>query len=389
MATFEKKFKKGWTMVELCMAMIALAILVGISIQALKPKKFLIGPFAYAGVKNLMAANSYIIDGCNQSTNGGRLIYGCEQNQGLPDAISALAGIQTAYNAAPSDFKYTNGGQMPMPALNNIDDPYCVEVAGTFALLNDTINCRYANGNNVAIKLPKGNGTGDNAGVPNFQTSNMVAYYHLESPWVEIIKGNPTEGDMGRVDDTDFYKQIFIDVNGNDRPNRIGEDQFPLRIYKRSGEIIPGFCGNSNKGVYAEEAVSGVSYRDRCNSDNFDTSVALPNWQETSYPFAYNLYRSYSDETEPDRRLTSTELLGVSYKEAACKGGYHNLLPRAVCDSYKNANSNKYAPETLYNQDETTGKWVLNNCIRGEVSAFCVVRISKPSMPGLFKLPVL
>ena len=53
---------------ELCVAMIALAILVGVSIQSIKPKKFLIGPFAYAGVKNLRAVNFEIIDKCNKNT---------------------------------------------------------------------------------------------------------------------------------------------------------------------------------------------------------------------------------------------------------------------------------------------------------------------------------
>lgn len=387
-------FKKGWTMVELCVAMIALAILVGVSIQSIKPKKFLIGPFAYAGVKNLRAVNFEIIDKCNKNTGSNYLVYGCEPNQGLPDAPSAVPAMQSAYNTDPS--KYTGG----LPSEANMDDPYCFEVANGFSLIGDTVNCKYMSGNNTEIKLPKGNGKGENAGVPNFQASNMVAYYHLESPWVKIVKGAATEGSedaFNATDDTDFYKQIFIDVNGNDRPNKIGEDQFPIRIYKLGGEIIPGFCGDgrtssASNGVYNSEKhpdeTSG-NYKDRCSANNIDNPLTLSNWQEENYPFAYNLYRSYSDEDNPDERHSSRELLGASYKEAACKGGRHNVLPREECDRYKNSNPDKYSNANLYNTEPEYGVGVLKNCTEGEVSAFCVVRIAKPNMPGLFKLPIL
>ena len=115
----------------------------------------------------------------------------------------------------------------------------------------------------------------------------------------------------------------------------------------------------------------------------------MSNWQEENYPFAYNLYRSYSDEDNPDERHSSRELLGASYKEAACKGGRHNVLPREECDRYKNSNPDKYSNANLYNTEPEYGVGVLKNCTEGEVSAFCVVRIAKPNMPGLFKLPIL
>ena len=398
---FKTRFKSGWTMVELCVALIALAVLVGISIQSLKPKKFLIGPFAYAGIKNLRAANFEIIDKCNKNTGTEYHVFGCEPNQGLPSAPDAVSAMEKFHNEHPDVFVDGEGHPLAVPSEANMDDPYCYEVANTFSLIGDTVNCKYASGNNTNIKLPTGDGKGANAGVPNFQASNMVAYYHIESPWVKIVKGASTEGSedsFNATDDTDYYKQIFIDVNGDDRPNKIGEDQFPLRIYKLGGEIIPGFCGNgslasgASNGVYTSEIhpdeASG-NYKDRCVAENISPFGNLSNWQETSYPFAYNLYRSYSSEDNPDDRLSSRELLGVSYKEAACKGGRHNMIPREECTRYKNLNPDKYKQDSLYNQEVEYGKDVLKNCTEGEVSAFCVVRIAKPNMPGLFKLPIL
>ena len=54
------KQKGGWTLMELCVALIALAILVGISIQAIKPRKVMTAPFAYAGFYNLKQATTVI-----------------------------------------------------------------------------------------------------------------------------------------------------------------------------------------------------------------------------------------------------------------------------------------------------------------------------------------
>ena len=129
-------FKKGWTMVELCVTMIALAILVGISIQSLKPKKFLIGPFAYAGVKNLRTANFEILEKCStqKGTVGAPDIYGCQSGTGLPDTSIAIDSMQTVYNADPS--KFTGG----LPTEDTVDDVYCFEIANAFTLINNEIN---------------------------------------------------------------------------------------------------------------------------------------------------------------------------------------------------------------------------------------------------------
>ena len=68
---FQSK-KGGWTLVELCVAMIALAILVGLSVQAIKPRRLMITPFAYAGLQNLRQANNHILNKCNEGE-----VYGC------------------------------------------------------------------------------------------------------------------------------------------------------------------------------------------------------------------------------------------------------------------------------------------------------------------------
>lgn len=185
------KQKKGWTLIELCVALIALAILVGLAVQAIKPKKFLIGPFAYAGYYNLKQGVNAVMNKC-QDVDGENKIYGCQPNTyRLPitdeSAVIAINAAIDAYNAAHPD--QTPDAKVD---INSIDEILCMEIGNMFTLANnDEIHCKYKNGNGDGTKLPIGDGKGSNAGVPNFQASNMVSYYFLERPWFKIYKAAP------------------------------------------------------------------------------------------------------------------------------------------------------------------------------------------------------
>ena len=335
--------KGGWTLVELCIAMIALAILVGISVQSIKPRKMLIAPFAYAGAQNLKQANNYILIKCNNNE-----VYGCRPNDvKLPDSTIAVQDMHNYWaNLTPEQ---RTQEKLYEPTVNNIDDTYCIEVANLFTLVDETINCKFNNGNGDDTKLPSGN----TPGKANFQASNMVSYYFLERPWYRIMRASPEEGSAETMNATTetYAKQIWIDVNGDKEPNRVGEDQFALRVYI-TGEIIPSGCK-----LYDDEKLEGSDAMSTNELYCPSGTSSEENWLKTSYPFSYNLFRSYV----PD---------------PACKSGRDILIPRrGFCSATETPTG-----DGEYNTTE--------NCETGEHSAFCVTRLARPSNPGLFRLPI-
>lgn len=379
-------FKKGWTLIELCAALIILAILIGLSIHTIKPRRLLITPFAYAGMQNLRQANNYIFNKCKNgdivgcSTNGTELPvmsdevltnyvkYYCENN---PDNLS-----ENVLN------DYCNGTHSAGEAY----EPYCYEVAEIFTLINNEIQCKNPTGSvasSVRTKLPTGNGKGSNAGLPNFQAANMVSYYFLETTWRTINRGAPTEADMTAVTPIQ-YKEIFIDVNGNKEPNKLGEDQFPLRLYV-TGEVIPSICNYFDGEKDGIEG--GSAYVSFCPTT---PGVDTKSWITTNYPFSYNVYRSYvPDPNEPEKRLTERILSGVSYKEAACRAGRDNLIPRkALCNNDDGTTpSTSLTDNTFRVYERCTSEYKPAGADSIQHS-FCIVRLAKPSNPGLFRLPI-
>jgi len=402
--------KDGWTLMELCIIMVVLAILVGLSIQAIKPKKFMYLPFAYAGYYNLKQATNYVMNKCVRNDEGyaEEKIYGCQKGvYKLPVTDdAAVTAINEAIAAKRnSDPTVTD----PDVTLEGTPELFCYEVANLFTLVNDgEVNCGQGKSKDtIHTSLPVGNGKGDGtdsnnkAGVPNFQASNMVSYYFLEGPWLQINRGKPEESDLTGTDISQF-KPIFIDVNGDKGPNKLGEDQFPLRLYI-DGTIVPGSCklygtadtsgSGTNSGERIEGAVpaypnGGNLYCPPSSSWSFSASStnpadpSNPSWLESKYPFSYALYRSYIPEGgNSDNRTTEVLLRGLSYKEAACKSGRDNVIPRKVF-----CNDDGSSKET--NPSAKNFK-TLEACQSGNNDSFCIERITRPANPGIFRLPML
>ncbi len=380
-------FRKGWTLVELCAALIILAILIGLSVQAIKPRKLLIAPFAYAGVQNLRQANNYIFNKCKNGQ-----VIGCPTDGTSLPVMSDE--VLTNYVKWYCD---SNPDKLSESVLNDYCtgthnageayEPYCYEVAEIFTLIDNEIQCKNPTGSvasSVRTKLPKGNGKGANAGLPNFQAANMVSYYFLETTWRTINRAAPVETDMTAVTPTQ-YKEIFIDVNGNKEPNKLGEDQFPLRLYV-TGEVIPSICDYFDGERDGVEA--GSAYVSFCPTT---PGVNTMEWITTNYPLAYNVYRSYvSDPNEPEKRTTERILSGVSYKEAACRAGRDNLIPReALCGNGDNGTikSTSLTDNTFHVYERCTSEYKPAGTDAIQHS-FCIVRLAKPSNPGLFRLPI-
>lgn len=386
------KQKSGWTLVELCVALIALAILVGLAVQTIKPKKFMVAPFAYAGFYNLKQASVAIMNKC--TNEGGNGIYGCQPNTyKLPVTDEAAVN---AINAAIKAYKDANPSSTDTEVdLDTVDEIFCMEVGNMFTLANnDTIRCKYHNGNGDGTKLP----TPTAPGVANFQASNMVSYYFLERPWLQINKASPEEQALGQTA-ASMFKPIFIDVNGDKGPNRLGDDQFPLRLYL-DGTVTPGSCflyagstdpADNKVGEAVDNPERPYPTNLYCPSrtvsvGGVDTPVALTDsFLETNYPFAYNLYRSHIPEGgSNEKRETKVILRDISYQEAACKSGRDNVVPRVTfcgddgtdkVDKIERGGTNKLK--------------ALNDCTSGSNDAFCIERIARPANPGLFRLPLL
>ena len=322
-----KRYIKGWTMAELVVAMIVLAILMLLSIQAIRPKKIKTLPFAYAAVKNLSDASGFIL-----SEKG----------------ASSLSDGPVDYPAADSN-------------------ETCVDMAESMSLLGDYTCVKTAN-----CKPAAGRG---NTGKPNFQTSNLIAYFGLEKDFASSFRGVATDTAKCATAEVGM-KDVIFDIDGDDGPNEIGKDQFPIKLLA-TGEVIPGTCANVAPGATPAE----------CGSDTFDnpTFTRHPDCGSdvTMYinekePFAYTVYKSRlatDDEVatgsyEANSRITEPLVVDdevkaeISYAEADCIAR-NNVLTRTQCESLG------YRP--------------VDQCM--EEGAYCFVRQSKPFSMNLFALP--
>lgn len=326
-----KNFKYGWTMAELVVVMVILAILSTLSIQVIKPKKIKVLPFAYASIKNLGEAAKYVLS--ENSTNR------------LPDNL------------------------IDIPEADS--NKTCVGMAETLSLLGD-YNCTKTYGSRPATAK---NPVGSEAGKPNFQTANLISYSGLENDFTPTHRGTATN--VGKCATVEIgMKDIMIDINGDDGENKIGEDQFPLKILQ-SGEVIPGTCRD----------ISGSSTPSECAGEVFENPVFKKHpscgsntkaYINEKYPFAYNVYltrlvteeeiasNSYreGDRVVENLKIDDRGIIEVSFAEADCLAR-NNVLTRTQCAALG------YAPA--------------DKCI--EDQSYCIIRQSRPLSMNIFALP--
>lgn len=317
----------GWTMAELVVAMLVLAILMTLSIQTIKPKKIRVLPFAYASVKNLGDAAKFVLND-NLVKN-------------LPDDV------------------------VDVPEANS--NTTCVQMAETLSLLGN-----YTCVKTAATKPANGKG---NTGKPNFQTSNMISYSGLEKDFASTFRGTATNvGQCATV--AVGMKDIMIDIDGDDGDNKVGKDQYPLKLLQ-TGEVIPGTCSNiapaATPSACAGETFSNPTFTKHpsCGSDT-------TKYINENYPFAYTVYRARpvteaevdSGEYRADDRITEILRIDdvskaeISFAEADCLAR-NNVLTRTQCEALG------YEPSPLCTDD----------------GAFCLVRQSRPLSMNIFALP--
>lgn len=322
-----KKYIKGWTMAELVVAMIVLAILMLLSIQAIRPKKIKTLPFAYAAVKNLADAAGYVLE-----QKGG---------SSLPD------------------------GPVDYPAVDSNET--CVDLAESMSLLGDYTCVKTAN-----CKPAKGRGK---TGKPNFQTSNLIAYYGLEKDFTSSFRGVATDTAKCATAAVGM-KDIMFDIDGDDGPNEIGKDQFPMKLLA-TGEVIPGTCANIAPGATPTDC-DGETFDNPTFSRHPDCGTDTTMYINEKEPFAYTVYKSRPatqaeiDTGSYDESSRITEVLVVddetkaeiSFAEADCIAR-NNVLTRTQCAKLG------YKP--------------VDKCM--EEGSYCIVLQSKPFSMNLFALP--
>lgn len=322
----KKKFN-AWTMAELVVAMLVLAILMVLSIQAIRPKKMKTLPFAYAAVKNLNDAAKYVLNE-KSATN-------------LPDG--------------PIDY--------PVADCNET----CVSMAEAMSLIGDyncvkTMNSKPASG--------KGND-----GNPNFTAANLISYSGLEKDFSSTFRGAATETEQCATIET-AVKDVMIDIDGDDGDNEIGKDQFPIKILQ-TGEVIPGTCVSISGGVIPAEC-AGTTFQNPTFARHPDCGSNTTMFINEKEPFSYTVYKSRlateeeinSGSYKAEDRVTETLVVGdeikaeISFAEADCIAK-NNVLTRTQCAQLG------YSPAAECSAD----------------GVFCFVRQAKPISMNLFALP--
>ncbi len=322
-----KKRYNAWTMAELVVAMLVLAILMTLSIQAIKPKKIKTLPFAYAAVKNLNDAAKYVL--------------GDKNVKNLPD------------------------GPISTPAANSNET--CVGMAEAMSLLDD-YNCV------KTYNSAPANGRGKK-GSPNFQTANLISYSGLQKDFTSTYRG--TASNAGKCATVAVgMKDIMIDIDGDDGENKVGKDQFPIKLLQ-TGEVVPGTCTNISPGTTPSEC-GGASFSNPTFTKHPSCGSVTTMFINEKEPFAYSVYRSRpvteeeiaSGKYRSDDRITEVlriddeSKVEISFAEADCIAR-NNVLTRTQCAKLG------YKPEPECTDD----------------GAFCLVRQSRPLSMNIFALP--
>lgn len=338
-----KKYKYGWTIIEMVISLVVLSILVGVTVHMLKTRKVKTVPYVYAGILNLAKGHSYIMLEAKDFS--------------LPEPAPTAAGT--------------------------IPDPYCLALADGFNTVTPVV-CNTVCGADLKC-VPR---LGDVAGGSiienqmNFQTSNQVSYAGLNNPWVFDTAQNR------------LIKHIIMDINGGAEPTNgtpicpafaqaeaqdklandihIGRECFKLDVYK-NGEIVPaGRCLNEQN-----DMVNCIDSNFPFKYDVWETR--MPNDDELIDPPAplppNPSGKCYKDDNEC--RITLKIYSDLSYSEAYCRSEPSTednirIISRAAC----------LAKGITPNAHTVAGTTIDDRCTNTD-NQFCVVRPTKPSMAGL------
>ena len=322
-----KKNINGWTMAELVVSMLVLAILMILSVQAIKPKKMKTLPYAFAAVRNLNDAAKYVLNQKGATS--------------LPD------------------------GPVAYPVANSNET--CVLMAEAMSLVGD-YNCVKT----ASINLASGEGS---TGTPNFRASNLTSYAGLQKDFTSTYRGAASDAGKCATVET-AAKDVMFDIDGDDGDNQVGKDQFPIKLLD-TGEVVPGTCSNITPGATPSDC-TGETFDNPTFTRHPDCGSDTTMYINEKEPFAYTVYKSRlatddevaSGSYQANERITEPLVVNgetkaeISFAEADCIAR-NNVLTRTQCASLG------YSPTAECMAD----------------GAFCIVRQSKPFSMNLFALP--
>ena len=185
------------------------------------------------------------------------------------------------------------------------DDWYCLQLADIFSL-SSSANCAKTSSSDTV----------------NLRFANGITMKGIASSWA-----NPYENSRFQ------FKNILIDTNGADGPNKIWNDQFPMRIiggngYGKQGLVIPVNCGsdkvyNKNASTPGDVNVANVAKNTYCSSSTKD-------YASDKEILMFDIHRAENKNKNSKAFSVAT---GLSFKEADCmsSGGINGFYSQAVC----------------------------------------------------------
>ena len=254
--------KQSWTLAEMVIAMTILAVLSLFVVSSIKGNKVKNNIFIYSALRNIMKGNSYIITKYADVSNFAD----------LPETV--------------------NGDEH--------NDGYCMRLADAFSLQANP-NCAYKNGDTLISDS-------DLAKTVNIRFPNSVTIQGLSNKW-------RTDGNERT------FKNIVVDINGEEGPNKIGSDRFPVRIYDGLYRGIATVVNCDDDASYNSEGTrveleEETGKSPYCvNGFNLEGAEVSTNIAADASSLAYNVYKP-QDSSENAR--ASLVAFALSFMEADC-----------------------------------------------------------------------
>ncbi len=190
------------------------------------------------------------------------------------------------------------------------NDWYCAQLSDAFNLESSPNCLRAASADTVNIQFPNG-----------------VALYGVASEWKFPYEGAKFQ-----------YKNIMIDINGADGPNKVWGDRFPMRIIGGQGNksqgveglIMPVNCKNDrvyNPFTNQLIAVAAAAKNTYCGTSSKDYTL-------DDQVLAYDIYRNEDKSEETTAKL----IAGMQSPLAAdcmAYGGNTGFYSNAECEAAK------------------------------------------------------
>ena len=244
--------------------------------------------------------------------------------------------------------KYSTIKSADMPGE---DDWYCLHLTDNYSL-GANPNCARSSGvNDVNIEFPNG-----------------VTVKGIASEWQQPYEGASFE-----------YKNILVDIDGEEGSNKLWLDQFPLRIIAGSGKgaegmIMPVNCDNEK--VYNLNTSALVPI-DNAAKNPYCPAANGKNYTLDDQVILFDIYRAKTyNEESPDKNRAEIIAALLSPMEADCMAyGGSGYFSAAECDEANIKMNPKCASQT------NCANCTANTCPEGSTNPESCVTLAQTTNP--------